>query len=129
MLFQIPNTNSLTPTSPLLCALPVHLFLRSAALLVLFARAAYARIVTPDSRALMTDGFRLVLFAAREGRLVRLCKGYAAAPLTPSALKQLLLYGRGDLDLEVEQVADRLGVYAVDHVLEQLERLALVLDE
>src|SRR5262245_61872898 len=98
----------------------------AAALLVLLAAAARAGIVATNPRTFVADRLCSLFFATSKRCLVSFCKSNATATLSPPSLKQLLFDGRGNLHLEVEQISDGLSVDAVEHVLKQVERFALV---
>src|SRR5438270_13630545 len=100
----------------------------AAALLVLLAGAARARVVATDLGLVARDGLRARgLFARGCRALIRPRKGHGSWASLASLLELfgLLLAD----DLEVEERADGRRVNAVEHLLEHVDALLLVLDE
>src|SRR5262245_4974724 len=106
-----------------------QLTLRAAALLVFLAAAAGTWIVPPNSRSLVTNRLGRFFLAARERGLIGFGESNAAASLSASTLKELLLDRRGYLHLEVEEITNRVGINSIEHRLEEVVRLAFVFNE
>src|SRR2546425_11426732 len=94
--------------------------------LIFLARAARTWVVASDFRMIADDGARLARILARgRGRGVGFSEGHMAA--AGAALQSLLGRLLGG-DLQVVERAHGLDVYAVEHPLEQVERLFLIFD-
>ena len=87
----------------------------AAAPFILFAGTARAWIVSADAGTLVPHGLGLFFLATGEGRFIRFGESNPAPSLAAAAVEDLLFDWSSDLNLKIEQVANRISEDTIFH--------------